>query len=88
MDRMGRGLYVHRFAGSVDPASGDFSGVAKAARWIERGAVVRSVKETLVSGNAFALLAGGVQLSSTVERVMGTARIPWALVDGLSVTAG
>ena len=88
MERMGRGLYVQRFSGSVDPASGDFSGVAKAARWIEHGAPARSVKETLVSGNAFALLAGHAHLSSTVERVMGSARVPWALIDGLSVTAG
>ncbi len=86
--RMGRGLLVQRFSGSVDPASGDFSGVAKSARWIERGSHARSVRETLISGNAFALLCGEVALSSPPERVMGAELAPWALVDGVSVTAG
>ena len=84
----GRGLYVQRFSGTVDPASGDFSGVAKSARWIEGGASVRSVKETLLSGNAFELLKRIVALSTAVERVSGSARAPYALVDGVSVIAG
>ncbi len=85
---LSRGLFVQRFSGTVDPASGDFSGVAKSARWVENGAVVRPVRETLLSGNAFKLLASIVSLSSTDERCMGAARAPYALVDGVSVTAG
>jgi len=85
---LGRGLLVQRFSGSVDPASGDFSGVAKSSRWVEGGAVVRPLRETLLSGNAFQLLASVVALSSASERVDGSARAPWALVDGLNVTAG
>ena len=86
--RLGRGLYVQRFSGTIDPASGDFSGVAKSARWIERGECVRSLRETLISGNAFALLKSIVSLSTEVERCMGAASAPFALVDGVSVTAG
>jgi PmbA protein len=85
---LGRGLLVQRFSGTVDPASGDFSGVAKSARWVERGEVVRSVKETLISGNAFELLRGALTLGSAAESLMGSALGPWALVDGVSVTAG
>lgn len=85
---LGRGLYVGRFSGTIDPASGDFSGVAKSARWVEGGVVVRSVKETLVSGNAFDVLRSLRALSSTSERCWASARVPWALVDGISVTAG
>lgn len=85
---LGRGLYVQRFSGTVDPTSGDFSGVAKSARWIEDGRAVRSVKETLMSGNAFELLQGDLCLSSVSESVFGAARAPHALVDGISVTAG
>ncbi|MCB9903975.1 MAG: TldD/PmbA family protein [Planctomycetes bacterium] len=85
---MGRGLYVMRFSGSIDPASGDFSGVAKSARWVEGGQVVRSVREILISGNAFELLRRFVALSSTAPTLHGAARAPWALVDGVSVTAG
>lgn len=84
---LGSGLYVQRFSGTVDPASGDFSGVAKSARWVEGGEVVRSVKETLVSGNAFELLHRIVALSDA-ERVFGSSRAPAAIVDGVSVTAG
>ncbi len=85
---LGRGLYVQRFSGTVDPASGDFSGVAKSARWIENGAIVRPVRETLLSGNAFELLQRIVALGSRAERCSGSSRAPYALVDGVSVTAG
>ena len=85
---LGRGLLVQRFSGSVDPASGDFSGVAKSARWVEGGVVVRPVRETLISGNAFDLLEKICALSSQAESLMGSGKAPWALVDELSVTAG
>lgn len=86
--RLRRGLFVQRFSGTVDPASGDFSGVAKSARWVENGVVVRPVRETLLSGNAFRALANVLSLSTSLERCMGAARAPFALVDGISVTAG
>jgi len=85
---LGRGLLVQRFSGSVDPASGDFSGVAKSSRWVEGGRVSGPLRETLISGNAYQLLARIVALGSESERVDGSARAPWALVDGLTVTAG
>ncbi len=85
---LGRGLFVQRFSGTVDAASGDFSGVAKSARWIENGEVVRSLKETLISGNAFELLKQVGALSTETENVFGSTRSPSAIVDGVSVTAG
>jgi PmbA protein len=85
---LSRGLFVQRFSGTVDPASGDFSGVAKSARWVENGRVVRPVRETLLSGNAFRLLSSIASLSSVDERCMGASRAPYAIVDGVSVTAG
>lgn len=85
---LGRGLVVQRFSGSVDPASGDFSGVAKSARWVEGGLEVRPVRETLFSGNAFDLLGKILALSDEPEVVMGGSRAPWALVDQVSVVAG
>jgi len=88
MARLGRGLFVQRFSGSVDPASGDFSGVAKSARWIEDGKVVRSLRETLIAGNAFELLRSIDCLSTETLSLGGSMRAPWAIVDGLSVTAG
>jgi PmbA protein len=85
---LGRGPFVQRFSGSVDPSSGDFSGVAKSARWIEGGKIVRSLRETLISGNVFDLLPRIALISSERERCSGSALAPWAIVDGLSVTAG
>jgi PmbA protein len=88
LDALGKGLWVRRFAGTVDPISGDFSGVAKGARWIEGGRVARPVRETLVSGNAFELAGAIVALGSQSERCRGSERLPAALIDGVSVTAG
>lgn len=88
MRELGKGLFVQRFSGTVDPASGDFSGVAKSARWIEDGKVVRPVRETLLSGNAFELLHRIALLSKDPERCMGSSKAPFALIDGVSVTAG
>ena len=85
---LGRGLYVQRFSGTVDPASGDFSGVAKSARWIEGGEVAFPVKETLIGGNVFDLLKRVLALSSRAERCSGEARAPYALLDAVAVTAG
>lgn len=88
MRTLDRGLYLQRFSGTVDPASGDFSGVAKSARWIDRGAPDRPLKETLIAGNIFELLPRITALAATPERVTGRARVPAAIVDGVSVTAG
>ncbi|MFN0007585.1 MAG: TldD/PmbA family protein [Planctomycetota bacterium] len=85
---LGSGLYVQRFSGTVDPASGDFSGVAKSARWIEGGEVAYPVKETLIGGNVFDLLKRVIALSSKAERCSGEARAPYALLDAVAVTAG
>jgi PmbA protein len=88
VSEFGRGLFVQRFSGTVDPASGDFSGVAKSSRWVEGGQIVRPVREMLLSGNFYRLLHELRQLSSVEERLGGGARAPYAIVDRLSVTAG
>lgn len=84
---LGTGLHVKRISGSVDPASGDFSGAAKSARWIESGEVAHSTQEVMLAGNAFEILARGVRLTRHTERVAG-ADLPYALVEGLTITAG
>jgi len=84
---LGTGLHVKRISGSVDPASGDFSGAAKSARWVESGEVAHSTQEVMLAGNAFDLLARGIHLTHERERVAGC-HLPYALVDGLTITAG
>lgn len=88
VSEFGRGLFVQRFSGTIDPASGDFSGVAKSSRWVEGGRIVRPVREMLLSGNFYKLLHELEQLSGVEERLGGGARAPYAIVGGLSVTAG
>ncbi len=80
------GLLVGRFSGNVDPISGDFSGVAKAAHLVQRGRRA-AVSETLVAGNVFDALRAVLDTSSDVQRIFGFA-LPYVRLDGISVTAG
>ena len=84
---LGRGLFIQRFSGSVDPASGDFSGTAKSARWVEGGEVQHAVQEVMISGNAFDCLGRGLQASGAQERLGGSSSVCWAVADGVTVTA-
>lgn len=87
MRALGQGLYIQRFSGSVDAASGDFSGTAKSARWVEGGEVQHAVQEVMISGNAFEILSRGLEMSQRLERLGGSSQICWGLGDGISVTA-
>ncbi|MBL6754780.1 MAG: TldD/PmbA family protein [Planctomycetes bacterium] len=87
LSALGTGLYIQRFSGSVDAASGDFSGTAKSARWVEGGEIQHAVQEVMISGNAFELLARGLTVSDELERLGGSSRICWGLGDGITVTA-
>ncbi|MEY2747802.1 MAG: hypothetical protein RL112_2844 [Planctomycetota bacterium] len=85
---LGRGLWVERFSGTVDPTNGDFSGVAKSSRWVEGGAAAHSVKETMISGNALQLLRQIARIGSVPTLLGGAAKAPMVVVDGVDVTAG
>ena len=65
----------------------DFSGVAKNSFWVENGEI-RPVKEVMVSGNLFEMLKQIVAGTDRDFEVMGGARAPYLLVDGVSVTSG
>ncbi len=83
---MKQGLLVNRFAGSSNPISGDFSGVAKAAYLIKDGKIDRPVTGTLIAGNAFEMVKTLSGISSETERVF-TAILPYIRLEGVSVTA-
>ncbi|MEZ4751376.1 MAG: metallopeptidase TldD-related protein [Bdellovibrionota bacterium] len=80
-------LLVHRFSGNVDPVTGDFSGVAKAAEWCIDGKPVHVAKETLISGNVFDVL-GSSLFGISKDRVVINAseECPTLIADGVSVT--
>ncbi|MEW5825994.1 MAG: TldD/PmbA family protein [Candidatus Bipolaricaulota bacterium] len=81
------GLFVARFSGNVDPVSGDFSGVAKAARSIRNGVRAEPVAGTLVAGNVFEALRAVVDTSRESQQIFGIS-VPYVRVDDVSVTAG
>lgn len=85
---LGNGLYVQRISGSVDGASGDFSGAAKSARWVKDGEITHSVNEIMLSGNAYELLKAGLTYSKAQRRLSGSSLVPWALAPEIPVTAG
>ncbi|MCB0403473.1 MAG: TldD/PmbA family protein [Bdellovibrionales bacterium] len=80
-------LLIHRFSGNVDPVTGDFSGVAKAADWCIDGKPAYVGKETLISGNIFEALKDGL-FGLSKERVVINAseECPTLIADGISVT--
>lgn len=65
--------------------NGDFSCNVGLGFRVRGGKIVGRVKDTMVAGNVYDLLAGNLQLSSDVDPVH---RMPYALIDGLSVSAG
>ncbi len=82
-----RGLLVGRFSGNVDPISGDFSGVAKAAHLVRDGRRAVAVSGTLIAGNVFEALAAITGISREVQSIYGFA-LPYVALEGVSVTAG
>lgn len=84
---MKQGLVVKRFSGNSDPVSGNFSGVAKNSWWIENGEFAFPVQEVMIAGNLFDLLKQTQVLGSELFEVMGSSLAPYALVDGVTVTA-
>jgi PmbA protein len=82
-----RGLLVQRFSGRVDPVSGDFSGVAKGSKRIERGSLQGVVRETMVSGNVYDLLSRLAGLSREMKKLLDY-QLPYFAVDSVSITGG
>jgi PmbA protein len=82
-----QGLLVGRFSGNVDPISGDFSGVAKAAHLLRHGRHAYPVTGTLVAGNAFEALRAILDVSRDTQQIFGFT-LPYLRIGGISVTAG
>jgi len=81
-----QGLLVTRFSGTVDPISGDFSGVAKGAFLIKNGKLDRPVTGTLVAGNSFEALKNLSGIAKERERVFNFT-LSYLRFEGGSVTA-
>jgi PmbA protein len=79
-------LVVDRFSGNIDPIKGDFSGVAKSSRSLKNGVDQGAVGETMIAGNLFECLNNILTVSTITQDVSGSMRMPWMVVDGVSVT--
>lgn len=88
MNQLGTGLLIKRFSGNADTSSGHFSGVAKNSYWIENGEIAHPVQEVMIAGNLFDVLKQIVYGTNIDFEVMGGARAPYLIVDGVSVTSG
>jgi PmbA protein len=82
-----KGIIVRRFSGNVRPESGEFSGVAKQASYIEKGEIKYPLRETMISGNAFQAIKNIVEIGSETRPTFLKAYVPPILVDHINIVS-
>jgi len=82
-----KGIIINRFSGSVAAESGEFSGVAKQASYIEKGEVKFPLRETMISGNAFESLKNIIEIGKERRATMTSIYTPPILVKGIRVVS-
>lgn len=80
------GVLVTRFSGHPKLMTGEFSGAIKGGFLIENGEISHPIRETMISGNTFALLPKVLAISRERERFFSLTT-PTILVDGVSISA-
>ncbi|MBS7638224.1 TldD/PmbA family protein [Candidatus Bathyarchaeota archaeon] len=81
-----RGIMVRRFSGNVRPESGEFSGIAKQACYMENGEVKYALGETMISGNAFQALNNIIEVGREVRPTLWyMAYVPPILIDKINI---
>lgn len=87
LEELPRAIVVTRFSGTVEPSSGDFTGVVKGGFLVERGER-RPVMETTIAGNLWAALRAISGISEERLTFYGTRRFPAVRIEDISVSAG
>jgi PmbA protein len=87
VSEMKQGVMISRFSGNVNPVNGDFSGVVKGGRIIQKGELGHAVREVMVAGNVFDCIKNLTGLSKE-RKVIGASIIPYMRFGGVSFTAG
>lgn len=82
-----KGIIVRRFSGSVRPESGEFSGVAKQASYIEKGEIKCPLRETMIAGNAFQALQTIIEIGSETRPTSLKTYVPPILVDNIHIVS-
>ena len=87
LEAMERGIVMTRFSGSIEPTTGDFSGVVKGGFLVEKGAR-RPIRETTIAGNIWECLMQVSAISAEREVLFGSACFPSLRIEDVSITAG
>ena len=82
-----RGVIMTRFSGSIEPTTGDFSGVVKGG-FLLSGGERRPIRETTVAGNVWDCLKRISAISREREVLFGASALPWVRVEDVAITAG
>lgn len=82
---MEKGIIVRRFSGNVRPDSGEFSGIAKQASYIENGQIRHALGETMISGSAFQALKDIIEIGCETRSTEIRAYTPPILVDNIHI---
>lgn len=82
-----KGIIVRRFSGNVIPDSGEFSGIAKQAHYIEHGEIKHALKETMISGNAFQSLMNIVEVGRESRPTFQKIYTPPILLDKVNIVS-
>ena len=78
-------ILMHRFSGSTDASSGDFSGVVKGGFLLQNGKKT-PVREIQIAGNIYEALNNISAVSSERELVHSSSMIPWIMLDNIDIT--
>jgi PmbA protein len=82
-----KGIIVRRFSGNVRPESGEFSGIAKQASYIEKGEIKYALKETMIAGNTFNALNNIAAIGSETRPTFMSEYVPPILIDGVNIVS-
>jgi len=87
ISEVNKGVIVGRFSGNVNPQSGDFSGVAKQASYIENGEVKFPLGEAMISGNTFQALNNIVEIGSERRATLTGVYTPPILLKNMKIVS-
>lgn len=87
MAEVEKGIIVRRFSGNIRPDSGEFSGIAKQASYIEKGEMKHALRETMISGNTFQALMNIVEIGSETRPTFLKTYVPPILLDNINIVS-
>jgi len=87
ISQVDKGIIVSRFSGNVNHQSGDFSGVAKQASYLERGEIKFPLGETMISGNTFQALKDVLEIGCERRTTLAAVHAPPILLKNMKIVS-